>query len=97
MFYQIFGPRGSGDYDYNSGAVVCRFLIVLIFLMGANTVISAAGEKRKIGVCLIVLGGLSLGVLCGYILKGVTEKTGWHSRRCTFRGSRWAFCLPGRK
>ena len=29
---------------------------------------------RKIGVCLIVLGELSLGVLYGYFIKGVTKK-----------------------
>ncbi len=57
--------------------------------MAANVVISAAGrcpaagggageetnqKKRKIGVCLIVFGGLPLGVLYGYFIKGVTKK-----------------------
>ena len=57
--------------------------------MAANVVISAAGrcpaaageareetngEKRKIGFCLIVFGGLSLGVVYGCFIKGVTKK-----------------------
>ena len=80
MFYRILGPRGSGGYDYKSGGVFCRFLIVPISPIDVNVVISAAGRcpaaaggareetnvnKFKIGVCLIVFGGLSLGVLYG--------------------------------
>ena len=57
--------------------------------MATSVVISAAGrcpeaaggakedknvKKRKICVCLIVFGGLSLGVFCGYFTKGVTKK-----------------------
>ena len=90
MFYNIFGPRGSGGYGDKSGGGFCRFLIVQIFIMAANVVISAAGrcpaaagrareendvKKRKVGFCLVVFGGLSLGVLYGYfIIKGVTKK-----------------------
>ena len=44
MFYQIFGPRGSGGYDYKSGGGFCCFLIVLISFMAVNFVISAAGR-----------------------------------------------------
>ena len=89
MFYHIFGPRGTGGFDYKSGGVFCRFLIVLIFLMAANVVISLAGrcpaaaggareetivKRRKIGLCLIVFGGLSLGVLYGYFTEGVRNR-----------------------
>ena len=89
LFYYIFGPRGSGGYDYKSGGVFCRFLIVLISFMAVNVVISAAWrcpaaagrareennvKKRKIGVCLMVFAGLSLGVLYGYFIRGVTNK-----------------------
>ena len=31
-------------------------------------------QKRKIGVCRIVFGGLSLGVLYGYFIIGATKK-----------------------
>ena len=92
MFYHIFGPRGSGGYDYKSGGGFCRFLIVLIFLMAANVVISAAGrcpaaaggareeqieKTRKIVFCLIVFGGLLLGVLYVLCYKRRNENTGW--------------------
>ena len=33
-------------------------------------------KKRKIGVCLIVFGGLSLDILYGYFTRGVRKKQG---------------------
>ena len=74
-----------------SGGGFCCFLIVLISLIAANIVIPAAGrcpaaaggarsetnrKKRTIGVCPIVFGGLSLGVLYGLFTKGVRKKQG---------------------
>ena len=92
MFYHIFGPRGSGGYDYRSGGVFCRFLIVLILLMDANVVISAAGDDRqrpgeqdkkngtkKNGVCLIVFGGLFAGRFIWLFYRRRNGKTGWPS------------------
>ena len=90
MFYHIFGPRDSGGYDYKSGDGFCRFLTVLIFFMAVSVVIAAAGrwlaaawkakgetnvKNIKIGVCLMLVGGLSLYVLYGYFTKGI-RKTG---------------------
>ena len=51
MFYHIFGPRGSGGYDYKSGGGFYRFLIVLISFMAVNVVIPAARR------CLEAAGG----------------------------------------
>ena len=88
MFYPIFGPRASGGYGCKSGGGFCCILIVLIFFMAVNVVISALNvvyswqvkkqieQKRKIGVCLIVFGGLSLVVLYGYFTRGVRKKQG---------------------
>ena len=78
--------------------------------MAVNVIISAAGrcpaatggaredtnvKKRKIGVCLIVLGGLSLSVSYAYFVKGITNKQDGIFGTVLFEALPWRFMCFG--
>ena len=103
-------PRGSGGCGDKSGGGFRCFLIVLISFMAVNVVISAAGrcpaatgvareetnvKKSKIGVCLIVFGGLSLGDLYGCFIKGVTKKHDGPVGAALLEALAWRFIWSG--